>query len=519
MPGDAGCPVPRHGARVCEVSVVASWRATVASCAVVGVIVASGGAAAAAGPAASGVGGRGAGAVRGSEWGKAIVVPGTRSLNAGVGLDSMSCASPGDCTAAGVYGHYNHGIYVVSQVRGIWRRAVELPGLAALNKHRAGVGGVSCASGGNCSMGGSYTDGAGHGQAFVASQVRQRWRRAVEAPGTAALNTGGSAGIGPISCASPGNCTAGGSYRSGAGLQAFVISQVRGAWAKAVPVPGLEALNIGGTAGITSISCASPGNCTAAGFYRDAGRNVQAFAVSQVNGIWGQAIEVPGTAGLNTGGYAAVSAVSCGSPGNCSAVGNYGDSVGLEYPFVASQVKGTWRTATKIPGMTALNSYGAGVGYAISCGPAGDCVAAGSEGPSNGYDYGGGGKPFVVTEANGTWGRARHLPGMKRLNTGSDGAVTSVSCPAPGSCSAAGYYGVGTPGDRVYNLEVFVVSESRGSWGHASEIPGTAALNKGKWATVGALSCAAPGKCSVGGGYIGGSDHGEAFVDTSSGRP
>jgi len=490
----------------------------VATCAVTGVTVAGASAAAAAGPARSGANGRAAASASvGSVWGKAIEVPGTQSLNTGKSLAAMSCARPGDCTAAGVYGHYRQGVFVVSQVRGTWHRAAELPGLAALNQRgRAAVGDLSCGSRGNCSMTGSYTDGAGHGQAFVASQVGGKWHKAIEAPGTGALEAGGSAAIGPVSCASPGDCTAGGFYRPvPGGAQAFVISQVRGAWGIAAPVPGLAALNLGGFALITSISCASPGNCTAVGLYRD-GQSTQAFAVSQVNGTWGQAIEVPGTSALNTGGYAAVTAVSCASAGNCTAIGNVADSGQFAYPFVVSQVNGSWGSATKIPGMTALNSFGAGQGYTVSCESAGNCVAAGSEGVNNGYDFGGGGKPFVVTQVNGIWGRAQHLPGMKQLNTGIDGAVTSVSCPAQGNCSAAGYYGVGTPGDRVYNLEVFVISESNGAWGRAREIPGTATLNKGQFAEVGALSCAAAGKCSLGGSYVDGSHRGQAGVDTSA---
>jgi hypothetical protein len=210
-----------------------------------------------------------------------------------------------------------------------------------------------------------------------------------------------------------------------------------------------------------------------------------------------------------------MTAVSCGSAGNCTAIGNVADSGQFAYPFVVSQVNGSWGSATKIPGRPAFNSF-AGQGYTISCESAGNWVAAGSDGVNNGYDFGGGGKPFVVTQTNGIWGEARHLPGMKRLNTGVDGAVTAVSCPSRGNCSAAGYYGVGQPDNRVYNLEVFVVSESSGIWGRAREIPGTAALNKDTLADVSALSCAARGRCSLGGGYAGASTHDQAFVDTSS---
>lgn len=42
---------------------------------------------------------------------------------------------------------------------GIWRKAIEVPGMAALNRDDNGqTTAVSCASAGNCAAGGIYTD-------------------------------------------------------------------------------------------------------------------------------------------------------------------------------------------------------------------------------------------------------------------------------------------------------------------------------------------------------------------------
>ena len=56
---------------------------------------------------------------------------------------------------------------------GSWGRAIEVPGLAALDK----VGGavvvsVSCGSAGSCAAGGEYTDRHHRGQGFVAAKLR-----------------------------------------------------------------------------------------------------------------------------------------------------------------------------------------------------------------------------------------------------------------------------------------------------------------------------------------------------------
>jgi hypothetical protein len=93
------------------------------------------------------------------------------------------------------------------------------------------------------------------------------WGRAIEVPGLSRLNAAGVfAEVGPLSCPSPGNCAAGGSYAGRSGTsQGFVVSQRHGRWGHAVKVPGLAALNPSGASEIDALSCAAPGNCTAAG--------------------------------------------------------------------------------------------------------------------------------------------------------------------------------------------------------------------------------------------------------------
>ena len=54
---------------------------------------------------------------------------------------------------------------------GSWGRAIEVPGLAALNTGDADVSEVSCAPAGSCAAGGYYRDHRGHYQGFVVSQT------------------------------------------------------------------------------------------------------------------------------------------------------------------------------------------------------------------------------------------------------------------------------------------------------------------------------------------------------------
>jgi|GEM_PF-1455511 len=179
---------------------------------------------------------------------------------------------------------------------GSWGRAIEVPGLGALNKGGgAGVTSVSCASAGNCSVGGGYTDRRGHQQGFVAVERRGRWGQAIEVPGLGALNKG-DAYISSVSCGSARNCAAGGGYRDRSRYdQGFVAVEKNGRWGQAIEVPGLAALNKGGNAAVTSVSCGSAGRCAAAGFYA-AGTLLQGFVVSQRHRRWG-----PGDRGAGTG--------------------------------------------------------------------------------------------------------------------------------------------------------------------------------------------------------------------------
>jgi hypothetical protein len=379
--------------------------------------------------------------VRGT-WQQAEEVPGTAALNRGGGAEiySVSCPSAGNCGAGGYYadsaGHAQ--VLVVSQVNGIWRGAEEVPGTTALNQGgEAVIDSVSCASAGNCGAGGFYTDSSRHEQAFVVSEVRGTWQQAEEVPGTAALNQHGNAYIDSVSCPSAGDCSAGGSYTAGSSgsSEAFVVSEVRGTWQQAEEVPGTAVLNQGGLASINSVSCASAGDCSAGGSYTDGADHGQALVVSQVNGTWQQAEEVPGTAALNQDGGASIYSVSCASAGDCSAGGSYTDVADHGQALVVSQVNGTWQQAEEVPGAAALNQDGEASIDSVSCASAGDCSAGGSY--ADGVNHG---QALVVSQVNGTWQQAEEAPGTAALNQDGEASIESVSCASAGNCSAAGEY-------------------------------------------------------------------------------
>ena len=102
-------------------------------------------------------------------------------------------------------------------------------------------------------------------------------------------------------------------------------------WNQATGVPGLAALNKGANAQVWDVSCASAGNCAAGGYYGNRGRNPdvaisgRGFVAIERNGRWGRAVEVPGLRALDKGGNSFVGSLSCPSPGHCAAGGSFTD--------------------------------------------------------------------------------------------------------------------------------------------------------------------------------------------------
>ena len=276
--------------------------------------------------------------------------------------------------------------------------------------------------------------GAGDGSPAGAARPAGSWRRAIEVPGLGALNQGGYASVSSVSCVSAGSCTAGGRYTDRHGLgQGFVAAERNGVWGRATGVPGLEVLNRGGGAGVDSVSCASAGNCAAGGSYAGRHGHPHAFVVSQRHGRWGMAIQEPRPGALKVGRNVVLGSVSCGSAGGCAAAGFYYDNHGLLQGFVVSRRHGVWGRAIEVPGQGTLNKGGNADVLSVSCGPAGSCAAGGFYADAS-RDLQG----FVAVERDGVWGSATGVPGLAALNSGGYAFVGSVSCPWPATARPAG---------------------------------------------------------------------------------
>ena len=378
-------------------------------------------------------------------WGKAQQLPGTAVLNAGgsAQVTVMSCAPRGYCGAGGYYhdGKGNQQAFVASQTSGRWGTAAEVPGTGKLN-----VGGlalvrsVSCPSAGNCAAGGYYQTynppGTGDNsfQAFVVSEHKGRWAKAEDVPGIGALAPppDENNSVVSVSCASAGNCTAGGYWNPGVtGVSCsdcgFVLTEVNGRWHGLVQPKG------GGP--VSSVACWHAGDCAAAGYRQSAGSGSPIFGYveTQANGRWGKAHQFASRLNLGIG------SVSCPSAGNCATGGDGGScecDAGYSYgAFVFSQHYGRWGKVDYLTGPASLGTV-----TSLECSSSGNCGAGGSGYVGNDLYGNVLTQAFVVGERDGRWTAAETPPGEAALNLGGNSQVNQVSCPSASSCAAGGYY-------------------------------------------------------------------------------
>src|SRR5205807_8245426 len=90
-------------------------------------------------------------------------------------------------------------------------------------------------------------------------------------------------------------------------------------------VPATVPANAGSDPGVVvgSVSCAAAGDCSAVGNYVDGSGDAQGVLLTETAGSWAHGVEAKLPPNARAGTHAHLSSVSCASAGNCSAVGYY----------------------------------------------------------------------------------------------------------------------------------------------------------------------------------------------------
>jgi hypothetical protein len=455
-------------------------------------------------------------------WGPARVIPLAGLGAAGGGrIEAMSCASPGNCTAGGTYLDHggNRQVFVVSEVHGAWGKPGGIPGLTGTSHGGAiaEVSSLSCPTAGDCAAAGSFGDTHEEDHPFIAESNHGTWGRPVRLDfGDTDIELGNAFEARSVSCPTPGNCTAGlivsvadPPPSTGAGAQAFTVDEVNGAWHTAQPVPDTPLLNDGLDAGIISVSCSSPGNCLAGGWYTHNARH--ALVATETDGVWGPGTELPGIRDLpdfSSDADAFISSVSCLPAGGCTVTGKYDGAA--DHGFVSAESDGTWTALAITPGplpatnpVTTVNGVSCGAGMAGGAGGAGTtsggCAVVGRMVDISGS------RAFVWSDFAAASDDAQLISGL----AGKPGAEADAVACAADRCVTGGIFD-----DTSDHMRVFVADESAGAWGAAHQIGGIPKTDAS--AGVNVASCAGPGSCAIGGSFAdaAGADH--AFVADES---
>lgn len=344
-------------------------------------------------------------------------------------------------------------------------------------------------------------------EAFTTTFSNGSWSTATPAIFAAGVqNNAPYATFNAVSCPAVGQCVAVGQFTDATSnpgkIRAFTMTMTNGSWGEATPAVFAAGINvpraISGLTRFLSVSCASAGNCTAGGQYDTATQTGEAFTMTMANGSWGQATPVEFPAGSqNSSRESSVWDVSCAVAGHCIVSGGVNTSLGggSYKGFTQSLVNGTWSTAQIVQFDNSLQvAAGYSFIYDTSCSSVGNCVAVGE---FENIPYGQS-EAFVMTMTGGVWGAPTPVvfpAGVQK--TTRQGYLQAVSCPSDGHCTAVGQFW-----DQANNRPSFTVSMTSGVWGTALPVAFPAGLqNSNPDTRLRTVACASPGNC-VGGGYF-----------------
>lgn len=266
---------------------------------------------------------------------------------------------------------------------------------------------VSCSQPTACTAVGSYANSLRTRLTFAETWNGSTWRvQYTPSRGNFSHNI-----LKSVSCSSPTSCIAVGESYNGHSDSTLAEAWNGSNWSiQAMPSPP-------GSAELSAVSCASAVACTAVGYYS----NSSDLAVTLAEEWNGTTWTIETTPNPSNGVNSILNGVSCSSPNECTAVGNYTSSASLV--ALAEAWNGTnWSIQDTPAGDDDL--------YGVSCESATACTAVGDS-----YAYPSGISPLAEAW-NGTDWTVQTTPGIES----SFSILYDVVCYAPTACTAVGGY-------------------------------------------------------------------------------
>jgi hypothetical protein len=399
-------------------------------------------------------------------WGQGMQMslPQNAKPSSDVAVSSVSCVSAGNCAAVGHYtdtSDNQQGVLFVES-SGKWAHGVEaaLPANAAIQQSNVPwqavfLTSVSCPAAGECTAVGEYLDRSQHFQGLLLRERSGTWARGVEARLPANASSFPLVMLSSVSCASAGNCTAVGSYEANSSTQArgLLLDERSGKWARGVEArlpANADSKPPFEDVHLTSVSCASAGSCAAVGYYPNRSGDYRALLLDESSGKWARGIKAPLPANAASNHISFVQSVSCPSAGNCAAVGNYNACPICSQGLLLRERSGKWRAVeATLPANAATNPEV--VLSSVSCPSAGNCAAVGTYLDSSNQTEG-----LLLDKTSGRWARGVEATLPANAATNPEVVLSSVSCASAGNCAA-----VGTYLDSSGNLQGLLLSETK----------------------------------------------------------
>lgn len=322
---------------------------------------------------------------------------------------TISCPSVTSCEAVGSYSLAFGSAYTLAEG---WNGQKWTVQYAPYGSYGNVLVSVSCSAAVSCVAIGSDSDGA----------LADRWDGGRWAPLGISLPLDGS--LDAISCPSVSHCTAAGSYfASGGGFLPLIEAWNGNGWA-VQPAPSPT-----GGFDLAAVSCAADADCIAVGAYETTGTLPNLILALRWGGkTWAQ---LP-VAGLLGGTWNELSSVACPGQASCIAVG-HSTGAGVELPLLERWNGRVWsiqRDPNLGPGVSAVLS-------AVSCASATECTAVGSYRQNLSQNFGDEPIAPLIEHWNGRQWSIQHVP---RPAHASSIELDGVSCGSSVGCTAVGFY-------------------------------------------------------------------------------
>jgi hypothetical protein len=317
------------------------------------------------------------------QWAAPMSVPGLDQLNAGQQSRLVVvCVKVGSCVGGGSYKDATgtSRAYLVNETSGTWSNAFEVAGVTGLLKGGSSIDSIRCASLGNClAVGTNESPRANDVQPFLVEEDAGRWGAARTIPWVTAHNTGRYARVTGAACGAKGTCTLVGYLQDAKGrTRYFFDDEQQWVWGTPSFLPDLPAFLPRASPPFVTIRCNTVAYCTVAGVVSPGvGRNVIfVLQVASNVALAPTMLADPGTQSTTLPAIDYPIGLSCPIVGTCGLLIDYIDpGRGSQWSVgAADEVGGVWSSPQVLPGTVPGQFANAS---SVTCPTASTCVATG----------------------------------------------------------------------------------------------------------------------------------------------